>query len=512
MPEPVHSISTHACGMLLADSEGLCTYTDPRWDELLSAAPGDSAGEQWLELVHPDDRTRVRQVWFDSVRRRTESSCQFRTGGASNGLRELELHIAPLISADQRTIGYLGMVEDVSQNERENALMLQSQKMEAVGRLAGGLAHDFANLLTLISGYSEIVLNRMRADDAARPEIEEIRNAANRGFGLTGQFLAFTRRQEVEPQVLDLNVLVLGMEKMLRRMIGEDLELITDLQPDLGRVKVDAGQMEQVIMNLVINGRDAMPGGGAITVRTANVDLGRQDVRECPELTPGPYVLLTFSDSGHGMDRETMLHIFEPFFTTKARGKGTGLGLTTVYSIVKQSNGHVVADSEPGNGTTFRVYLPRVEETVQPVSHPATSDRAQSGTETILVVEDEAAVRRLLKHVLTRHGYTVLEAGDGLEALQVYKDGSRPIDLLLTDIVMPRMGGPELAERMLHLQPELKVLFMSGYTGDVLVRTGALRTGSAFLQKPLKPEVLVGKVREALDQHTANAARAPLSV
>jgi signal transduction histidine kinase len=381
---------------------------------------------------------------------------------------------------------------------RSDEQLLQTQKMEAIGRLAGGLAHDFNNLLTLISGYTEILLARMPAGNPDRVEIEEIRKAANRGAGLTTQLLSFSRRQQVEPVVLDLNQLVSDMERMLRRMIGEDVQLSAELSPGLGKIKADPGQIGQVIMNLVLNSRDAMPRGGRIVIYTANAEIGGRSMRMPATLDPGPYVMLAIEDNGVGMDAETLAHLFEPFFT-KGKEKGTGLGLSTVYGIVKQSRGEVWAESRVGKGSRLTVYLPRVADGVEPAPPAERTPALLVGNETILLVEDEVGVRRLLKHVLVKQGYNVLEAISGEEALEICeRHGARP-HLLLTDMVMPRMNGRDLATALTARQPGLKVLYVSGYTDDVLLRSGALGPGMAFLQKPLRPQVLIAKVREILD-------------
>jgi signal transduction histidine kinase len=374
----------------------------------------------------------------------------------------------------------------------------QADKMEAMGRLVGGVAHDFANLLTLISGYSEIVLNRLKPGEPLRPELEEIRQAANRGARLTSQLLGFTRGQAVQPKILDLNSLIVDMQKMLRPIIGEYIELTTSLTPDLGQIKADPGQMEQVVMNLVLNARDAMPRGGKISIETANALLSEAEAA-AHEVAPGPYVILTFTDTGEGMDAQTMSHLFEPFFTTKEKGKGTGLGLSTVYGVVKQSGGDVWAHSVPGERTTFTICLPRAEPGVEAAEIAAAAGVPRKGTETILLVEDEEGVRRLLKHILSKQGYTVLEAGHGAAALDILKTYEGAIHLLLTDMVMPLMSGREIAERCMALRPETRVIYMSGYTDDVLLRTGAIGPGMTFLQKPLRPEMLSSKVREVLD-------------
>ena len=384
----------------------------------------------------------------------------------------------------------------------------QAEKMEALGRLTSGVAHDFANLLTLISGYSEIVLNRMSLVDPLRSEMEEIRKASNRGAGMTAQLLDFIRSEVVQPKVMDLNTLVADMEKMLRPIIGEHIELAAHGSPQLGKVKADPAQMARVIMNLVLNARDAMPRGGRIVIQTENLELDEEEAL-AHEVTSGSYVAISLTDNGQGMDTETLSHMFEPFFTTKGKGKGTGLGLSTVYSIVKQNQGAVWVSSEWGKGTRFTICLPRVEEVLEPAEQSSGNRPSKLGTETILLVEDEDGVRRLMKHILTARGYKVLDAADGLQGFQMYRRNAENIDLVLTDMVMPRMSGGELAQQILDLQPEMKVVFMSGYTDDVLSRTGALRLATTFLQKPLKPEVLAEKIREVLDSPATAHATVP---
>lgn len=373
----------------------------------------------------------------------------------------------------------------------------QAEKMETVGRLVGGVAHDFANILTLIAGYSDILLNRIGEKDPLRGELDEIRKAANRGARLTSQLLGFTRGQAVQPRPLDLNAIVSDLQRMLALVIGEYVDLETNLSPHLYRVVADPGQMEQVIMNLILNARDAMPAGGRIRIETSNGEIGEAAARE-HGIRPGPCVTLSITDSGHGIDAETLSHIFEPFFTTKEKGKGTGLGLSTVHRIVKESGGDVWVHSAPGEGATFTICLPRAN---QPAEHgeTAATPKTADGSETLLLVEDEEGVRKLLTHVLHRRGYKVLEASNGEEALRLYERRGSDIQLVLTDMVMPHMSGRELGEKLRSLRPDLKIIYMSGYTDDVLVRTGALGPGMSFLQKPLRPEVLAAKVREALD-------------
>jgi PAS domain S-box-containing protein len=393
---------------------------------------------------------------------------------------------------------FVAVFDNVTDRRKLEEQLRQSQKMEAVGRLAGGIAHDFNNLLLVINGYSEILLDRIGENLALRKEVEAILQAGNRAASLTRQLLAFSRRQVLQPTMLDLNGLVSNMEKMLRRLIGEDVELRAVLGPELGIVKADPGQIEQVILNLVVNARDAMPGGGRLTVETANVFLDGDFSSKHPYAAIGPHVLLAVSDTGVGMSEDTQARLFEPFFTTKEKGKGTGLGLSTVYGIVHQSQGTIHVDSEVGKGTTVKICLPRVEGAVETFS-PVLLE-APKGSETVLVVEDESSVRELIVRVLSEKGYRMLSAAEGNEGLRIAGNHREPIDLLLTDMVMPRMGGRELANRLEAARPGLKVLFMSGYTEDAVSHRGVLKVGLSYLQKPFTSDALVRKVRETLDR------------
>ena len=375
----------------------------------------------------------------------------------------------------------------------------QSQKIEAVGRLAGGIAHDFNNLLTVINGYSQLLLSRLGSDAPDRAEIEEINTAGARAAALTRQLLAFSRKQVLQPRVLELNAVVTNMERMLHSMIRENIELRTVLLPQLGRVLADPGQIEQVIMNLAINARDAMPHGGRLTIETTNVELNEAYARRLLTVTPGPHVLLAVSDTGCGMDKETQARIFEPFFTTKEQGEGTGLGLSTVYGIVKQSGGSIWVYSEPGRGTTFKIYLQRVEEPTEAVEPGTVRAQLPNGTETILLVEDEAGVRSLARAALQVCGYTVLEAANGDEAIRICDRRQGAIHLLVTDMVMPGMDGRALSEQLSERLPQMKVLYLSGYAEGGIVHDGVLDAGMAFLQKPFTPLSLARKVREVLD-------------
>jgi PAS domain S-box-containing protein len=383
---------------------------------------------------------------------------------------------------------------------RTEVQLQQSQKMEAVGRLAGGVAHDFNNMLTVIRGYSELVLSRLAPTDGFRKELEEVKKAADRASGLTGQLLAFSRRQFIAPKVLDLNAVIHNMEGMLRRLLGEDIvELCTVLDPDVGQLKADPGQVEQVIMNLAVNARDAMPSGGRLTVETSNVQFGSRRNRPPMGAEPGSYIALVVRDTGHGMDEETQSHIFEPFFTTKEKGKGTGLGLSTVYGIVKQSGGFIEVESKPGRGATFKIFFPRVDGAARGTESASVGGDPIKGRETVLLVEDEPGVRRLVNETLRLHGYTVLEARHGIEALLTGAKHLGPIHLLLTDVVMPQMSGPEVAEKLATVRPEVKVLYMSGYPDHPAFSKGGVDTEHSFLQKPFTPSTLAQKVREVLD-------------
>ncbi|MGH9375202.1 MAG: ATP-binding protein [Terriglobia bacterium] len=376
----------------------------------------------------------------------------------------------------------------------------RAQKLESVGRLAGGVAHDFNNLVTVIGGYSDLLLMNLAKDNLLRRHVEEVKKAGDRAASLTRQLLAFSRRQVLDPRILDLNAVIGDVGKMLRRLIGEDIDLLNGLHPGLWPVQADHGQLEQVLVNLAVNARDAMPEGGKLTLETANVTMSlSQGERYEPPMPPGHYVMLAVSDTGIGMDSETESHIFEPFFTTKEEGKGTGLGLSTVYGIVKQSGGYIWATSEPKYGTTFKIYLPRAEGIALQASGLGTHSRPTGGIETVLVAEDEAAVRSLVRNVLESAGYTVLDAGCGDEALRIARARRGQIDLLLTDVVMPRMSGCELAKQIQALEPGIQVIYMSGYTGNAIVHRGILDPDTILLQKPFSPDDLVRKVREALD-------------
>jgi two-component system, cell cycle sensor histidine kinase and response regulator CckA len=414
-----------------------------------------------------------------------------------------DLHILKIIAAA------IGVEEERRRSEKEvlalQEQLRQSQKMEAIGHLAGGIAHDFNNILTVINGRCEMALLKRVEGDPLWAGIEEIKKASERATSLTRQLLAFSRRQILELKVLDLNSILLDLNKMLRRVIGEDIELVHLLAKDLGKVKSDPGQIEQVILNLAVNARDAMPNGGRLILETSNVELDEGYARDHVGVKPGPYVRLSVSDTGLGMTREVKERIFEPFFTTKEMGKGTGMGLSTVYGIVKQSGGNIWVYSEVGRGTVFKIYLPQVDELADRLDERAEEEEAPRGKETILLVEDDGEVRRLTASFLTEQGYKVLEASDESDAFPVCRGYNGPIKLMLTDVVMPGMNGRELARHLLSLRPEMKVLYMSGYTDDAIVHHGVLERGLEFLQKPFTLIGLAKKVREVLDKDSKPA-------
>ena len=413
--------------------------------------------------------------------------------------RQLRASFFPVSLGDGPPVGIGLFLAETTERRGLEAQLQQAQKMEAVGQLAGGIAHDFNNLLTVITSYGAMVMADLPRESPHAHDVQEILNAANRASSLTRQLLAFSRRQVLQPTVLDLNALTGNLEKMLRRLLREDIQLVTKFDPDLALVNADPGQLEQVILNLVVNARDAMARGGRISIETSNVTLGEGYGPMHANAAPGPYVLLAVSDTGKGMDKATQAHIFEPFFTTKPIGQGTGLGLSTVYGIVKQSGGYVWVYSELDRGTTFKIYLPAVplgatavEAEREPAPPPV------GGPERILLVEDEANVRRIARRILERNGYTVLEAGNGSEALRILERRQEPIALVLTDLVMPEMGGRELASQLRIVSPTSRVLFMSGYTEDAVLRQSVMEPGAIFLDKPFTFETLIRKVREAL--------------
>jgi len=480
-------------------TKGEIAYISPGYEaiwgrtcESLYAQP-----REWIDAIHPDDRERVLQAALRQAKGTYDESYRIvRPDGTIRWIRDVAF---PVRDESGTVTLIVGVAEDITERRQLEEQFRQAQKMEAIGVLAGGVAHDFNNLLTAIIGFTEIVLDRLSSDDASRPMLQEVVGAADRAAALTKQLLLFSRQDVQQLQILDLNEVVTNLEKLLRRIIGEDVDLASSLEADLGRVEADRGQIEQIIMNLVVNARDAMPKGGRLTISTANVEREGAPDEDPPDLLPREYVMLEVSDTGVGIDPATQARIFEPFFTTKDKGKGTGLGLATAYGIVKQSHGDIEVYSEPAIGTTFKIYLPRVRQLGAEDGHSAERPPEVRGSETILLVEDDEAVGRLAKSVLESHGYNVLEARNGRKALAVFHEHPEPIHLVLTDVIMPGMNGRELAEQLVSLQPALRILYMSGYTPDVAVRHGVLEATMAYLSKPFTPQSLARKVREALD-------------
>ena len=447
----------------------------------------------------PNDSEEIRKL-IDKARRGQGTASADLTVASPTGPAHLNVWAAPLRSSDDQLDSILVMIADVSERRALESQLRQSEKMGAVGRLAGGVAHDFNNLLTAILGLSDLLIDTFEAGDQRREEVQEIHRAGERAADLTKRLLAFSRNQIAQPRVLDLNGVVHDLERMLWRLIGEDIDLATELDPRLHRIMLDRGQIEMVLINLVVNSRDAMPKGGRLLIHTANVNITSSEKLDHP-VPPGSYVMLGVTDTGSGMDAETRVRIFEPFFTTKPAGEGTGLGLSTVYGVLQQNHGAIEVETAPGKGASFRLYFPTVPDE-QPRRTETSKTSAGSwptGSETILLVEDEQSVRTLAQTVLQRCGYRILTAEDAPSALSQVEAHTLPIDLLLTDVVMPRMSGRELAETMASLQPKAKVLFMSGHMDDAILRHGVLTAEIPFLQKPFTPDVLAQKVRDVLD-------------
>ncbi|MCA1959632.1 MAG: PAS domain S-box protein [Desulfomonile sp.] len=434
----------------------------------------------------------------------------FRTGKAEQALqfvftrpdgvkRDVSASVSLMRDADGKPCGFRGIMRDVTEQKRLQEKLHQASKMEAIGRLAGGIAHDFNNLLTAVLGYANVLMQQIPHESRHQKKLIQIVRAAERAAGLTKQLLAFSRKQLLDVRVLDLNEVISGLEEMLHRLIGEDIELTTVYANDLGAVRADVGQVEQILMNLVVNARDAMPDGGELSIETANVTLDEEYARKHSEVTPGPYIMVAVSDTGVGMDQATLARIFDPFFTTKAKGMGTGLGLSTVYGIVKQHHGHVAVYSEPGRGTTFKVYLPRAGAVLEREAQTVAPEPRPVGNETILIVEDAEVVRDLVGDVLGMLGYVVLKAADPEEALRISDSHHGAIHLLLTDVVLPQMDGKSLHRRIASTRPDMKVMYMSGYTDNFIVHHGVLDRDVHFIQKPFSVDNLAKKVRKALD-------------
>ena len=495
-------------GMVMIDKDGTFKYINPKFRELLGYDLNDIPnGKTWFRRAYPDPtyRHHVISTWIDDLEgfKSGEKRPRTFTVTCKDGTEKIINFIPVQLETGENLIACEDITE-LKRAEEEKAVLheqlRQSQKVEAIGRLAGGIAHDFNNLLTVIKGYSQLSSFELKEGDPLRVNIDEIQNAAERAASLTRQLLAFSRRQVMEMKVLDLNTLLRDLEKMLRRVIGEDIEMVIQLAEDLGRVRADVGQIEQVIMNLAVNAKDAMPSGGKLTIETANVELDESYARSHVDVRHGHYVMFSVSDTGVGMTPEVRERIFEPFFTTKEMGKGTGLGLSTTYGIVKQSEGHIWVYSVQGKGTTFKIYLPRVNEPLEEIRKDVLKEELPRGNETILIVEDEEDVRKLAGKILEKQGYRILESFNGDDALVACERRKSPIHLMLADIIMPGMSGSELAKLLKPLYPEIKILYMSGYTDNAVVRHGVLEKGVNYIQKPFTMEGLARKVREVLDK------------
>jgi len=490
--------------LYIKDLEGRYILVNQTFARMVNLAPQQIIGRTASELLSLDDAKRVieqdRTVLESGRGQMLESSAMV------NGQnRALLVTKAPWHDPTGKIAGLISVLRDITEHRQMEEHLRQSQKMEAIGTLAGGVAHDFNNLLMVINGYSSLLSDSLATEGKLRGQVDQIQKATERAMSLTRQLLAFSRKQTIQPSTIKLNQVITGMEKLLHRLIGEDVLISTELAPDLGTVLADAGQMEQVILNLAVNARDAMPEGGQLTFETRNTEMG-DEVASANSMKPGRYVEFVVKDTGVGMDMNVQTRLFEPFFTTKPAGKGTGLGLSTVYGILKQSNGNITFTSQPGHGTTFRVYLPRTDSIQTASAGSAETDAGFDGRERVLLVEDDAAVCNLIRAVLSSHGYTVICPARPQDAEQIFEQHAGQFDLLLSDVVMPEISGAELSKRLCAKNPHLKVLFMSGYIGDAVVRQGIQEKEVAFLQKPFAPVALARKVREVLDGSRVSGA------
>lgn len=493
------AVQQTADSVVITDPEGNIQYVNPAFERTTGYAKEEVLGRNSRFLKSGQTEAAVYKELWETISLDEVWVGQLTNRKKDGTLFDENVTISPVHDKNQRIVNYIAVKQDISDFKHLEEQLRQAQKMEAVGQLAGGIAHDFNNLLTVITGYSDLSIRKLQPEDPLRRNLEEIKKAGDRASSLTRQLLAFSRKQVLQPKVLDLNAVVAELKKMIGRLIGEDIELRTIAGCELGSVKADPGQIEQVIMNLAVNARDAMPRGGKLTIETEAVYLSDKNAEQHIVVSPGHYVMLAVSDTGIGMDEKTKERIFEPFFTTKGVGKGTGLGLSTVYGIVNQSGGYIWVYSEVGQGTTFKIYLPQVGERAQEYERDAEARDAVRGTETILLAEDEEMVRKLALEVLESYGYRVLMAASGGAALLVCERHKERIHLLITDVVMPEMSGRELSDRLAQIRPEMKVLYMSGYTDNAIVHQGILDAGAHFIQKPFSPNVLARKVREILD-------------
>lgn len=490
--------------IVVLDADATVSYSSPSLFRILGYRAEEWLGKNIFDFIHPEDAKAAAEALQKGIQHTdTGLPMQLRVRHKDDTWRLMEATDTNLLE-DEAVGGIVINARDITESKQLEEQLRHAQKMDAIGRLAGGIAHDFNNLLTAIIGYSQFALSTADGTNPLRRFLEEIEKAGVRAASLTNQLLAFSRRQVLMPRVLELNNIVADMRKMLRRLIGEDITLVANLGEGLGMIKADPGQIEQVIVNLAVNARDAMPNGGTLVIETVNVELGDNYIASHLDVLPGRYVMLAVSDTGTGMSRETLARLFEPFFTTKEQGKGTGLGLSTVYGIVKQSGGDIWVYSEPDRGTTFKVYLPRVDEPLEAAEAGEGLITPREGWETVLLAEDDTAVRTLAREVLEQNGYTVLEASDGELALSTGENYQGQIHLMITDVVMPQISGSELIRRVRAVRPDIKVLCMSGYTDDAIARHGLLESGVAFIQKPFSPGKLIRMVREVLGSEESN--------
>ena len=491
----------------LLDGQGRVTFVSPSITRVLGYPPGEVLGRPLRDFAHEDDAKILAAAMDEALLRGSTPLIKgLRFRHRDGNWRIIEGTAARLVESDG-SVGLVTTGRDTTERVQLEGQLHQAQKMEAVGRLAGGVAHDFNNLLTVILGYSNLLLDQLDQSHVLYQEVDEIKRAADRAATLTQQLLTFSRKQVLSLQPVDLNQVLAGQADMLRRLIGEDVELSMKLADDLALTRVDPAQVEQMVMNLAANARDAMPRGGRLSIDTANVDLDNAYARQ-RAVQPGPYVMLAVTDTGEGMDAATQARLFEPFFTTKEPGKGTGLGLSSVYGIVRQSGGNIFVYSEPGHGSSFKIFLPRGEADAGERPGKPPPERARDD-EAVVVVEDEPMVKNLVSEILRKFGYQVMEFTNGPEVLARMKRGRLPIHLLVTDVVMPGMSGIELARELALSRPDMRILFLSGYTDDLVGRQGALQPGRAFLQKPFTPDTLLRKVRELLDAPVGGPARPP---
>jgi PAS domain S-box-containing protein len=507
--EELFQLITENAGDLIAvvDPHGNRIYNSPSYRTILGYTSQELKETSPFEQIHPDDHELVRNALEQAREHGAGGRIVYRIRHKDGSWRFLESTRSVIRSDNGEVTKVVSINRDITDRKLLEEQFMQAQKMEAVGRLSGGIAHDFNNLLGVMIGYAEFLQEELDGGSRLRSSADEILKAGKKAAALTRQLLAFSRQQVLDPKVLDLNAIIGDVDQLLRRVIGEDVQLETDLEPVLGRVKADHSQIEQVLMNLAVNARDAMPNGGRLTIRTRNVDVDAALLPQHYRNPPENCICLTVSDTGDGMDAATKARAFEPFFTTKEKGKGTGLGLSTVYGVVKQSGGHIHIESAPGEGTTFRIYLPRTAEAPAAEAAKREPVHVRCGNETILVAEDEPSLLTLVRDILQSHGYAVLEANDGEEALALSRRHRGAIDLLLTDVVMPGMGGKDLAGEIARERPDTAVVYMSGYMGDAYKQKWPLQPGCFLLMKPFSREDLCRTIGEALESRAANAVK-----